>query len=214
MKRKIEFTPRNIGLYIFGVFILGLGAVSGTASNLGAGSWDTVSKNLATTTGIEFGYASWAIAAAVMILILVITRAYYKVFMLLPAAFLSLSLLFWENVIFNDYSSTSLATGIPLFISAIIFIPMGLASIVASNFPAFVFDELNILLMDIFKTNNLKRVRFYIEVFGMVLGTAIGFIGGIGFGVVGFGTIVLSFTIGPTIQFYLKVLKMEMKQNE
>jgi uncharacterized membrane protein YczE len=210
MIRKIEFTPKNIFLYFFGVFILGFGAVSGTSSDLGAGAWDTVSKNLADAMRTEFGYASWIIAATLMLIVMIGTKDYIKAFMLLPAALVSGAILFWDKFVYGHYVADSLTIGIPLFIAAMFFIPMGLAMIVASNFPAFVFDELTIMLMKIFRTKSLSKIRIGIEILGLSLGSLIALLSPNieGLGVVGFGSIIISITIGPLIAFYLKVLKV------
>lgn len=208
MTRKLEFTLKNISFYFLGVFILGFGAVSGKASDLGAGAWDAVPINLADAFKTEFGYASWLIALLLMIFIIIMTKDIVKAAMLLPAAFVSLSILFWENIVFNDYISDTLTTGIPLFVCALVFIPLGLSFIIASNFPAFVFDELTIVMSKFSKKDSFGNTRILIEMLGASIAIVIALLSDNveGFGTVGFGTIILAFTIGPSISYFIKLL--------
>ena len=98
-------------------------------------------------------------------------------------------------------------------------LPFALTLVIASNFPAFVFDELMIMIQDIFKTKGVGGVRIGIEVFAVVLAIIFWFIADveidpndvsgadIGLGSVSYGTFIFAFTIGPLIQLYLKVLE-------
>ena len=73
--RKIEFTPKNIIMYLSGFFITGLGVIFMLRGNLGAGAWDTVTANLnALFESLEFplslGITSMTITFTVFVFVL------------------------------------------------------------------------------------------------------------------------------------------------
>jgi len=206
-ERTIHFTLKNIILYFLGVFILALGATISVSSHLGAGPWDTVSKNLSYLLGTELGYASGAISTILMLIVITYTKNWRLFGMVLPIIFVSGAILMWDYTIFNHFTpETWVLRGI-FYTIGVLLIPLGLSLIITSNFPAFVFDELMIMFMNIFKTDNVIWIRVGIELLGITLGTFIGFQAGVRFGAVGPGSIVMAAMIGPLIGFYLKALK-------
>lgn len=206
MERKMEFTKKNIFFYFFGFFILGLGVTSMIISNFGAGPWDTVTKNLSELVNLTLGTTSVIIAAILMVVILGYTRKWKLIFMLFPIILVGLSLDFWDILVFGEYSPETIFLRILFYIIGVIVIPLGLAFIIASKFPAFVFDELMLMLMTILKTDKLVAIRVGIEILGISLGTLFGFLGGIGFGAVGVGSVIMAIVLGPILGFFLKIL--------
>jgi uncharacterized membrane protein YczE len=86
-------------------------------------------------------------------------------------------------------------------------LPFGLSLIVLSNFPAFVFDELMLMLMDVFNTKKIGGIRLGIEILGIGLGILFGVLAGIGLGAVNIGSIILAIVLGPIMSFYIKTLQ-------
>ena len=205
MERKMEFTKKNIFFYFFGFFIIGLGVTSMIISNFGAGPWDTVTKNLSELVNLTLGTTSVIIAAILMVVILGYTRKWKLIFMLFPIILVGLSLDFWDILVFGEYSPETIFLRILFYIIGVIVIPLGLAFIITSKFPAFVFDELMLMLMTILKTDKLVAIRVGIEILGISLGTLFGFLGGIGFGAVGVGSVIMAIVLGPILGFFLKI---------
>ena len=86
--------------------------------------------------------------------------------------------------------------------------------IISSKFPAFVFDELMIMLMSIFKTKKVAMVRVAIEITGITLGIIFGFLAGVGFGAVGIGSVLMAIVLGPILSFFLKILGGTINEEE
>ena len=207
MDRKIEFNKKNIFFYFFGFFILGLGVTSAIISNFGAGPWDTVTKNLSELlVRFTLGTTSILIASILMVIVLGYTRKWKLIFMIVPIFLVGVSLDFWDILIFGDYLPNTIILRILFYILGVITIPLGLAFIIASKFPAFVFDELMIMLMTIFKTKRIVAIRVGIEITGIILGTIFGFLAGVGFGAVGVGSVLMAIVLGPILAFFLKIL--------
>ena len=72
-----------------------------------------------------------------------------------------------------------------------------------SGLPAGVFDEFMLAVMRAFKTNKIVVVRAIIELTIVILAIILGYIGGIGFGLVSIGTLIFSIVVGWYIKNYL-----------
>jgi len=213
--RKMEFNKKNIFFYFFGLFILGLGVTSAIISDFGAGPWDTVTKNLSVLIDLTLGTTSVIIASILMIIVLGYTRKWKLIFMIFPIILVGISLDFWDIIIFGDYTPDTTILRIMFYLLGVIVIPLGLAFIITSKFPAFVFDELMIMLMGIFKTNRVAAIRVVIEITGITLGMIFGYLTYIGphykeeygmFGAVGVGSVLMAIVLGPILAFFLKIL--------
>lgn len=211
MNRKIEFNVKNISFYFLGFFILGLGVILMLRANLGAGPWDTVTANLETLIDntlfdVTLGMVSATIAIILMITVLMYTKNYYLLGMVLPIFLVAASLDFWNIVGLGNFEPTGFLLRLGVSILGGVFIPLGLSFIIASNFPAFVFDELTIMLMDITKIQSITIIRVGIEALGIALGTLFGFLAGIKFGAVGIASFVVVLILPPLLEFFLKRL--------
>ena len=203
--RKLEYTFKNISYYFLGFFILGMGVTTLLRSRLGAGAWDNVTYNLSVLLNLTLGTTSLVIAVILMAIVLIGTRKWKLLLMVIPIFFVAVSIDLWDILILRDYKP-EIFMQLIFYVIGAISIPLGLALIIASKFPAFVFDELMIMIMDILKTTNVALIRVGIEVFGILLAIAIGFAAGIGFGAVNYGSILMAIILGPILSFFLKIL--------
>ncbi len=100
-----------------------------------------------------------------------------------------------------------------LFIIGTFTLPFGLALVIKSSFPAFVFDEFTFMFVDIFKTKNFGRVRLYIEILGLSIGAIFGYLAYFhvdkSFGAVTIGSLIIALVFGKILHLYLKVLKVQ-----
>lgn len=219
INRKIEFTFRNIVFYLSGFFFIGLFANLLFRAELGAGAWDTVNYNFrAVFPSLTLGMCSFTFASIIYVIILLYRRQSKYLTMIIPIILVALSVDLWDIVILGDLMPNGLFEQFVWAIFSAILLPFALALIVSSDFPAFVFDELMLMLKEVFKTKGVAGPRIGIEIFAIVLAIIFWFIAGvemnpedisgadIGLGAVSYGTFVLAFSIGPFIQFYLKLL--------
>ena len=218
-ERKIEFTFRNIVFYLSGFFFIGLGVNLLLRAELGAGAWDVVNYNFqAIFPHLTLGMCSLLFSSIIFLVILIYRRQSKFLFMIIPLLLVSISIDLWDIVILNDLMPSNLSEQLIWAVLGGLILPFALSLVISSNFPAFVFDEFMIMLKEIFKTKGVAGVRIGIEIFAVVLAIIFWFIAGvemdpdnisgadIGLGAVSYGTIVISFTIGPLIQLYLKPL--------
>ena len=216
-QRKITFNLQNIISYLLGFFILGFAVITLLRSNLGAGAWDTTTYSLHALMSqvlpfFTLGMASMMISLTIMTIVLITRRQWVLIFMLLPIALVAISIDFWDLVVYRDFVALGYIR-VVLFVIGTITLPLGLSLIVLSQFPAFVFDELMLLIMDVLNTKKLGQVRLGIEVLGVLLALLFGFMSDmifgtdIGFGKVNLGTVFLAFALGPIMSFYIRTLK-------
>lgn len=219
-ERKIEFTFRNILFYVSGFILIGLGVNLLLRAELGAGAWDTVNYNFnALFPELTLGMCSFIFAFIIWSIVMVYRRQSKFFFVLIPLLLVSVSIDLWDLFILSDIMPGSLVEQFVWFIFGIIILPLSLSLVISSNFPAFVFDELMIMMHEVLKTKDVGSVRIGIELFAVALAIVFWLIADvemdpndisgadIGLGSISYGTFVFAVTIGPTIQLFLKVLE-------
>ncbi len=211
MNRTIKFTRKNIFFYLLGFFVLGLGVILMLRANLGAGPWDTVTANLEALIdkrlfNVTLGQVSFVIAFIMMSVVLFYTRKWVLIGMVVPIGLVALSIDFWDLIALGTWTPSSNALAVLISFIGAVLIPLGLSFVIASHFPAFVFDELTIMLMNITRIKSMTIIRVGIEALGISLGTLFGFLAGIRFGAVGFASIIVVLMLPPLLEFFLKQL--------
>ncbi|AIO19146.1 hypothetical protein KQ51_01269 [Candidatus Izimaplasma bacterium HR1] len=217
--RKIEFSLKNITFYLLGFVIIGLGVNFMNSADLGVGAWDTVTingrylfNNVLHLEWVTIGMVSALTSTIIMLAVLIYRKDIVFLFMLIPIFLMGSVIDFWNIIVFDNYIESVIIIQVLFYFLGIIAIPLGLSFIVKSNFPAFVFEEWTFMMSEITK-KSFQVTRLIIEITGLTIGSIIGYLtffqteGHIG--VVSFGSIIFAFTIGPTLQFFLKVLKVK-----
>lgn len=220
MKTKITFL--NTFYYILGFFVVGLGVNVMDKSELGLGAWDTVTFNihafLIDIIGMDpdiilVGYVSAVISISIMIAVLLYRKKMKFLYMIISALLMANAINFWKYLVFEDLILTAFVARVLFFTLGTIAIPLGLSLVIKSSYPAFVFDELTLMLGELLHIKNFAITRLIIEGIGVTIGIIFGYLTFKGtahpFGSVSIGTLIVVFSIGPTIQFFLKLFKVE-----
>lgn len=203
----MRITVKNVLLYIFGNLIVSVGIYMMILSKIGVGSWDAVFHNTATLLNSKFWIFNLAFNALFLIIVLIYRKSLKYLSILVTIAIQTLFLALLEDVIFKNIVLNSLTTEIIFFTFAMLVIPVGLNLIIISSLPKMIYDEMTFVLMDITKIKNFGVVRIGFEVFAVTLAIIIGLIANIGLGQVGVGTLIMTFLLGPLIDFYLKFFR-------
>ena len=212
LREKQVFSWKKDLLYLLGFLILGLGVNLSIRSNLGAGPWDTVTYSLRALLNKRFalnvtlGNASFLVNLSVMLVVIFFRRKIKYIFMLVPLFIIALSIDFSGLVLLGDYAPETWYSKGLFFVLALLAIPFGISLIIHSTYTAFVFDELMLLFMDLFKTKKMAWIRISNEVFALILAIVLGLFAGIGLGQVNIGSILIAITIGPLIAIFTKLL--------
>lgn len=205
-----------------GFVILGLGVNLMKASSLGAGAWDTVTINVRDFLNMNLGLSwvtlgmiSFVVSSVLMLIVLSYRKKPRFLLMIFPIIFVAVSIDFWNIVIFKDSIAVLFQYQIIFYLLGTLLLPLGLTSIVKSSYPAFVFDELMLMLVKILKAKKITFVRLGIEFTGILLGSIFGYFSHFQLdgtlGAVNIGSFILAFTLSPIMAFYFKILKVQRK---
>ena len=212
-QKKQIFSWKQDSLYIAGFLVLGLGVNLAFRSMVGAGPWDTVTYNLRELLENRFnfvvtlGNASFMVNLTIMMIVILYRRKIKYLFMLIPIFFISLSIDFSDIVLLGDYYPSMWLTIGLFFVFGLLAIPAGIALILHSGYPAFVFDEMMLMFMNMFHTKKMSYIRISNEVFALLLATVFGIFAGIGLGQVNFGSLLIALSVGPLIEIYTRLLQ-------
>ncbi|MFW5794537.1 MAG: hypothetical protein ACOCV1_03530 [Bacillota bacterium] len=215
----------NIMYYLIGFLVLGFAVNIMKASTMGNGAWDTVTINvrdyLNRIVGIPWitmGMVSFTVSFIIMVIIISYRRKIRYLFMLLPMLLVALSIDFWNFVLFYDREAYRLLFQLIFYIVGMLLLPLGLTLIVKSYFPAFVFDELMLMFVKIFKAKKITYIRLSIEIIGITIGGIFGYltyyhIDG-SFGAVDIGSFIFAIILSPIMAFYFKILNIKKETPE
>jgi len=210
----------HLMFYLLGFIVIGLGVNIMKASTLGNGAWDTVTINIRDfmvmnvgLSWVTLGMISFTVSMIIMLVVILYRKKITFLFMLVPIALVALSIDFWDIVIFQDREALTFGFQLLFYIVGIFLLPLGLTLVVKSSFPAFVFDELMLMFVKIFKAKKITFVRLGIELLGITIGAIFGYltyfhIDG-SFGVVDFGSFIFTLSLSPTMTLYFKLLKVK-----
>jgi len=212
----------NILYYLLGFIVLGLGVNIMKASTLGAGAWDTVTINIRDflninrgVTWITLGMISFSVSISIMLIVILYRRKWKFLLMLVPIFLVALSIDFWNIIVFQNQELTSKGLQYLFYVLGTFMLPLGLTLIVKSSFPAFVFDELMLMFMNIFKAKKITYIRLGIEFLGISIGALFGYLTYYGingtFGAVNYGSFIFTFTLSPIMTVYFRLLKVKRK---
>lgn len=206
-KHKVDINIKNIAIYILGAIIIAFAVIMMKRSNLGMSSWDTLHNSINKLTGMTLGTAIILVASIITIFITIANRELKYIFMFVPVVFVGYVVDFFDLYLLVNFIPVTIITRILTLIAGLLLLPLGGTLLIISSFPAGVFDELMITLMRIFKTNKMAMVRVIMEISAVLVALILGFMAGIGFGMINIGTLIFSVTVGGFIKLYLKLFE-------
>lgn len=218
--RMLQAKRQQIAYYISGFFVLGFGVNVMKASDLGAGAWDTVTINVRAYVNLIIGWqwvtlgmVSFLVSLIIMSIVLGYRKQIRYVFMLVPIFLVALAIDFWNIVVFQDRILDQMVWQVLFYGSGIFILPLGLTLIIKSSFPAFVFDELMMMLVHITKAKTITPVRLGIELLGISIGAVFGYLtfysvdGSLG--AVNIGSFVFTIVFSPIMAMWFRVWKVK-----
>ncbi|XMB85969.1 hypothetical protein RJG79_11285 [Mycoplasmatota bacterium WC44] len=194
---------KQISKFTIGTLIITLGVTLLLLSNFGSGAIDAFNNNTSILVGITVGTCIIITNAIMFVMNMILDTKKSHFISLLLALLLGIFIDFWFTVI-PVYESFMMAT--IYFIIGLMLLPLGLALTIRSNCPINPYDTLVLILVR--KTNlSVSVIKTITEITFTILAIISGYLAGIGFGSISFGTILIAFYIGPALQFSLKYIK-------
>ncbi|MGS0971871.1 MAG: YczE/YyaS/YitT family protein [Candidatus Izemoplasmataceae bacterium] len=203
VRRNLRYT----GFYLLGSIAIAFGVVMILRSNIGLSSWDTLHYSLHKLLGITVGTATILVASSVTLFIVIIKKEYHYFFMAVPIILVGGMIDLFNEIIFVDFSVVTWVNRVLIYALGLFLLPMGGALLIISTYPAGVFDELMLLIMKLSNSNKMTKIRVIMELSAVTLAIVLGFIAGIGFGMVNIGTLIFSLSVGVLIKLYLKLFE-------
>lgn len=203
---KRHSLPARILQYVIGIFVVTFGAVIMIRSSFGPAPYDVLFVHMKLTTPLTLGLSSLLVQGLIIIGI-TIARKNVKYLLSFSAVLLGGAALdFWDLIALANFNPTTLMVRIISYPIGVYFITLGLAVVATTRIAAVSFDELMYLIMDLFHTKNVFWVRLSIEASGILLGLIVGLIGGIGFGEIAIGSVIIVFLFPYLLQQQYKFL--------
>lgn len=186
MKIKVLF-------YLIGLFLMGFGVTLTIKADLGAGAWDALNVGLSNVIGLTVG--SWVIIVGIMLIFVnaIIVKGKPKLLALLTILLIGFSVDFWLLVVFKQVHFHTFIQQCVSLLGGILFIAIGVAMYLQTKFPANPIDQLMISLHERFHLNFMVAKTIG-EVVALILAFVLQ-------GPIGVGTIIITFLIGPIIQW-------------
>lgn len=202
----------RIMMYILGMFIAGGGVNLILRSTIGAGSWDAVNDHSRILFGITLGTASLITNFTILTFILIYRKNLKYLIVIIPIFGIATMMDIWDIVILHEIYPFGLFDQILWFILGSILLPFGLSLMITTKFPSMVYDEMTFAFMEILHINNFLKVRVGVELLAVLIAITQGLVIGIGLGSVSIGTVILAITIGPMIDYFIKLVNKIKKE--
>ncbi len=202
----------RIMMYILGMFIAGGGVNLILRSTIGAGSWDAVNDHSRILFGITLGTASLITNFTILTFILIYRKNLKYLIVIIPIFGIATMMDIWDIVILHEIYPFGLFDQILWFILGSILLPFGLSLMITTKFPSMVYDEMTFAFMEILHINNFLKVRVGVELLAVLIAITQGLVIGIGLGSVSIGTVILAITVGPMIDYFIKLVNKIKKE--
>ena len=183
----------RILFYLIGLFLIGLGVTLTIKANLGAGAWDALNVGLSNAFGLTVG--SWVIIIGIIMMFLnaMIVNGKPNFLALVTILLIGFSVDFWLTVVMKNVVFEQFFHQVISLLSGIIFISTGVAMYLQTKFPANPIDQFMLALNKRFRLNFMVAKTIG-EISALILALIMQ-------GPIGIGTIIITFLIGPIIQW-------------
>jgi uncharacterized membrane protein YczE len=183
----------RILFYLIGLFLMGFGVTLTIKADLGAGAWDALNVGLSNKIGLTVG--SWVIIIGIILMFLnaFIVKGKPKLLALVTILLIGFSVDFWLMAVMGNFQYELIIHKVLSLIGGIVFIAIGVAMYLQTKFPANPIDQLMISLHERFQLNFMVAKTIG-EVSALILAFFLQ-------GPIGIGTIIITFLIGPIIQY-------------
>ncbi|MFC0557488.1 YczE/YyaS/YitT family protein [Halalkalibacter alkalisediminis] len=180
--------------YIGGLLIVSFGVTLTILAGLGAGAWDALNVGLAIQT--RFSVGNWVIFVGIILIGVnaLLTRTKPVVHSLLTILILGYFIDFWLIIVFNDMLFSGFMLQMIILLIAIVVIAFGASIYMQAEFALIPIDGFMFAIRDVLGVK-LMVAKTIAELIALVAAFIVG-------GPIGIGTILVTFLIGPLIQFF------------
>ncbi|MEI5909352.1 DUF6198 family protein [Bacillus spongiae] len=185
--------------YLLGLFTISFGITLTIKADLGAGAWDALNVGLSTTVGLTVG--TWVIiVGAILIFVNAFLLQKRPDFLAFITVFLvGFFIDFWLVYALKDWFPEGFYLKLVLLLLGLFILSLGIATYLQANYPLIPIDNFMMAIRERFNLR-LSLAKTIGELTALVMAFIFQ-------GPIGIGTIIITFAIGPCIQFFFP--KME-----
>ena len=185
--------------YLIGLFVLSFGVSLTIKSNVGAGAWDALNVGLSNTIGLTVG--SWVfIVGIILIIINTFLRKSKPDYLAVITIFLvGVFIDFWLIAVYPDWTPEGIVWRSVLLLAGMVFLAFGIATYLQAKFPLIPIDNFMLGIQERLKVK-LMTAKTFAEIFALIFAIIFK-------GPVGVGTLIITFGVGPIIQFFFPILE-------
>ena len=198
--KKIKL--KRILIYLAGLYILSFGIDLMIIAGKGTGAWDAINVGLSKHFGLSIGTWAQIVGIILIFIIAIIRKSRPEILplltMFLIGNFIDLNLIWLIKIeLINDfYAYLTMGTGL-------ILMSFGIALYLQAKFGFIPIDGFVMLIHE--KSGwSLRMSKTSAELGALVLAFLLG-------GTIGVGTILVTFLIGPMLQFFYKIMEKRLK---
>lgn len=197
--------------YVVGIFVTSLGTILMKRVQLGMAPWSASHVNLSTFLNITIGTANAIHTTLLFIALLLLTMKLKSLFALVTIINFSLVLDFIDLIWLKDFLIQDDVSRWLFFLVGFFFITFGNAVLIHSTIPAFILDQVGEAIRSKFKKLTYADARTLLNIVALTLSVIYALGSQQFFGALTPLTLVIGFTIGPTIGYQLKWLSRNIK---
>lgn len=181
-------------LFVSGIIIFSLGIALIVKSEIGAGAWDAVNIGAGEKIGLTAGSTAFLIAIIMTILAKFIRNEEFRVNTLITAFILSIGIDFWLFTLGKITISDEFVIKSIVFIVGIILLAFGVSVYLIPKFPVNSIDDCTLAIHERFGIT-IGKAKLCMDFIGLGLAILLS-------GPVGFGTVIVTVSLGPLIDFF------------
>ncbi|MDP4552262.1 membrane protein [Alkalihalobacillus macyae] len=180
--------------YVIGLFVLTAGVTLTIKSDIGAGAWDALNVGLSNTFGLTVG--SWVIIVGIILIIInaFLMKAWPDFLALITIVVTGAFIDFWLITVFENWQIQDVFVAYAVFVAGVILIALGISIYLQAKFAVIPIDGLMLAIHS--KTGlSIRTSKTVGELLALLAAVLFS-------GPIGVGTIIITFGIGPLVQFF------------
>ncbi|TLS35726.1 YczE/YyaS/YitT family protein [Pseudalkalibacillus caeni] len=185
---------KRLAYYLSGLFILTLGISLSIKSDLGAGAWDALNVGLSNTVGFTVG--TWVIVVGIVLIVVnaILTKSKPDFLALITIFITGVFIDFWLLQVMDDLVGQTVLLEYVILLGGMVFMGFGISLYMQGKLAIIPIDGLMMAIRN--RTGlNLMVSKTIGELTALVAALIFE-------GPIGIGTVLITFGIGPLVQFF------------
>jgi uncharacterized protein len=201
-ERQMKFLIRLL-FFIFGLAIMTFGVcMTIEVAEIGVGAWDALNYALTEKVGLSIGKWVMIDGAVLVIVVALLLKRRPDLLSLLTIIIIGSLVDFWLNTVFDLFQVDQLMAKLGMLFFGVLIIGFGAAIYIQAKFPQSPIDNFMLAIKERFRVN-LMIAKTVGEITALIPAFLLG-------GPISYGTIIITFTVGPAIQLFFSFFEKLM----